>query len=119
MTSPLLQYHQLVERLGGEVNAHFPRFHSAKLKTLESRLQPDVLTRYRRARQHYEGNGGHPVVEVTNGACWCGCRIPAYQHFLLRSQALPCEQCGRLLVRVFDEAFDSTKQTIKHQKVLA
>jgi predicted nucleic acid-binding Zn-ribbon protein len=95
----LLQYHELLEKLEGETSSGFLKSYRTQLQTLSSQLQPEVLARYHRACQRFGGNGGHPVVAVSNGACWCGCKLPAYQHFLLRSQTMTCQNCGRLLVR--------------------
>ncbi len=68
----------------------------AKLAAIEKEIEPAMMQRYRRARQHHNV----PVVKVENGKC-SGCNMSLPMAMLKRlatpGTILECENCGRLL----------------------
>jgi len=108
MTALLIEYHNLMEQL--EQNGEGMELVSdlrTRLQSVASRITPAILARYEHIRQRHKLNGKHPLVEVKNGSCWCGCKVPAYQRFLLRIQVQTCQQCGRLLLNVPEHVIHS------------
>ena len=67
-----------------------------KMEELEKRVNPALMNRYKRVRQHYN----MPVVEVRDGKCsGCNMSLPMAVIKKLTSQetVLECENCGRIL----------------------
>lgn len=69
---------------------------NAKLKELEAKVDPELMAKYRKARQFFT----QPVVPVVNSKCG-GCNMSLPTLMLNRLQApdrvAECENCGRLL----------------------
>lgn len=67
-----------------------------KMEELEKRVNPSLMAKYKRVRQHY----GTPVVEVRGGKCsGCNMSLPslAIRKLVGEDMILECENCGRLL----------------------
>lgn len=68
----------------------------AKLAQIEQNIEPQLMQRYRRAKQHH----GVPIVKVEAGKC-SGCNMSLPMAVLKRLAAqgtiIECENCGRLL----------------------
>ena len=67
-----------------------------QLGELEKNVDPKLMTRYKRARQHY----GTPVVPVKDGKCsGCNMSLPMAVIKKLNGQdaIMECENCGRIL----------------------
>lgn len=67
-----------------------------KMEELEKRVNPALMNRYKRVRQHYN----MPVVEVRDGKCsGCNMSLPslAIRKLIGEDMILECENCGRLL----------------------
>lgn len=67
-----------------------------KLTELEKKVDPRLMARYKRARQHYP----MPVVAVKSGKCsGCNMGLPTLQLSKLAGSGMiaECENCGRLL----------------------
>lgn len=68
----------------------------AKLASLEKNVDPKLMARYKRARQHF----GMPVVPVKGGKCsGCNMGLPtlALSKLSGAGAVIECENCGRLL----------------------
>lgn len=67
-----------------------------KMEELEKRVNPTLMNRYKRVRQHHN----MPVVEVRDGKCsGCNMSLPslAIRRLVGEDMILECENCGRLL----------------------
>lgn len=67
-----------------------------KMETLEKNVNPTLMARYKRVRQHHN----MPVVEVRDGKCsGCNMSLPslAIRRLVSEDMILECENCGRLL----------------------
>ena len=67
-----------------------------KMEELEKRVNPTLMSRYKRARLH----NANPVVEVRDGKCsGCNMSLPslAIRRLVGEDMILECENCGRLL----------------------
>ncbi len=67
-----------------------------KLEELEKRVNPTLMNRYRRVRQHHN----MPVVEVRDGKCsGCNMSLPSLsiRRLVAEDMILECDNCGRLL----------------------
>lgn len=67
-----------------------------KMEELQKRVNPSLMARYQRVRQHYNT----PVVEVRDGKCsGCNMSLPslAIRRLVSEDMILECENCGRLL----------------------
>ena len=67
-----------------------------KMDELEKRVNPTLMTRYKRVRLHHS----MPIVEVKDGKCsGCNMSLPslAIRRLVGEDMILECENCGRLL----------------------
>ena len=67
-----------------------------KMEALEKNVNPTLMARYKRVRQHHT----MPVVEVRDGKCsGCNMSLPslAIRRLVSEDMILECENCGRLL----------------------
>lgn len=67
-----------------------------KMEELEKRVNPTLMTRYKRVRLHHS----MPIVEVKDGKCsGCNMSLPslAIRRLVGEDMILECENCGRLL----------------------
>jgi hypothetical protein len=103
-TALLVEYHCLVEQLDQNGSNGNGSLKNRQLAELALQLSPEILRQYKRVYERYKSDGGHAVFEVTNGCCWCHCKLPTKHAVLLRSKIiLACENCGRLLVQKSEE----------------
>ena len=71
-------------------------FFDAQMTELEKKIDPRLMTRYKRARQHH----GMPLMPVKGGKCsGCNMALPtlALSRLSGANQIAECENCGRLL----------------------
>jgi predicted nucleic acid-binding Zn-ribbon protein len=67
-----------------------------KMEELEKRVNPTLMNRYKRVRQHHN----IPVVEVRDGKCsGCNMSLPSLsiRRLVAEDMILECDNCGRLL----------------------
>lgn len=67
-----------------------------KMEELEKRVNPTLMNRYKRVRQHHNV----PVVEVRDGKCsGCNMSLPSLsiRRLVSEDMILECDNCGRLL----------------------
>lgn len=82
-----------LEKMGFPLHG-LDQLHAAK-STLESRIQPALLSRYRRLRQRM----GNAVMPVVDGACTgCFTNVPhIFTSSINAGKVITCETCGRML----------------------
>lgn len=82
-----------LEKMGFPLHG-LDQLHAAK-STLESQIQPALLSRYRRLRQRM----GNAVMPVVDGACTgCFTNVPhIFTSSINAGKVITCETCGRML----------------------